>query len=601
MKLSSRGIGYLIKTYRFLLSLPLLLGSLQLLWLSIVSAQQDLRIELVPHLSGIPIEIHQSLHETAGGDRVSISRLDFLLSEGALQRNDGSWLETGNWFAYCSLEEQRLSTELYQVPSGEYQAIRFRLGVPEDENHGDPNQVPPGHPLHPLVNGLHWDWQSGYIFLALEGHIPSSNESKGFSYHLGNDENSVFWELPVRFHADETRTIQLALHLDEVFPTFPLESFGLSTHSRLDDPIARHVADGLRSAISLMQVSSDEFQNLSSSPRDSTDRPILGRPYPLSITRRFPEITFPKDNPLTIEGVSLGKRLFHDTQLSSDHTLSCASCHLSSHALSDPRSRSLGVGGAIGRRNAMPLFNLAWHNSFLWDGRASTLREQALLPIEDPTEMNESLPRVISKLRQPNSSYPDHFLRAFGSPEISPESIGLALEQFLLTQVSQDSKFDLAVRGEDQFTPLESRGLQLFITEYDPANNLYGADCFHCHSGNLFTNLKFANNGLDREFTDLGRFEVTGLPQDRGRFKTPSLRNVELTAPYMHDGRFQTLEEVVRHYSEGVQPSNTLDPNLAKHLPDGIRLSLEDQEALVAFLKTLTDPSFPSYSDDSAP
>jgi cytochrome c peroxidase len=187
------------------------------------------------------------------------------------------------------------------------------------------------------------------------------------------------------------------------------------------------------------------------------------------------------------------------------------------------------------------------------------------------------------------ADYAGLFLRTFGTPDVTADRVARALEQFLLTRISQDSKFDRALRGEAELSIEEKRGAALFHTEYDPRRRQFGADCFHCHGGPLFRNQAFANNGLEAEPADLGRFRVTGREGDRGRFAVPSLRNVALTAPYMHDGRLATLEEVVRHYTSGVQRSRTLDPNLAKHPPGGVPLSAADQAALVAFLRTLTD------------
>ena len=188
--------------------------------------------------------------------------------------------------------------------------------------------------------------------------------------------------------------------------------------------------------------------------------------------------------------------------------------------------------------------------------------------------------------------YPALFTAAFGSPEITPEKIGLAIESFVLTLTSFDAKFDRALRGEAQLSADEKRGFELFMTEYDPRREQFGADCFHCHGGPLFQSQTFANNGLDSEFKDLGRAKITGRDSDQGKFSTPSLRNVALTAPYMHDGRFRTLEEVVEHYATGLKRSATLDPNLAKHPDGGVPLNEADQHALVAFLKTLTDEKF---------
>ena len=191
-----------------------------------------------------------------------------------------------------------------------------------------------------------------------------------------------------------------------------------------------------------------------------------------------------------------------------------------------------------------------------------------------------------------NNDYPARFTAAFGSPEITAEKISLALENYLLTLTSFDSKFDRVLRGAEKFTPEEQRGFELFSTEYDPRRGQFGADCFHCHGGPLFQSQAFANNGSDGALVDIGREKVTGKASDRGKFSTPSLRNIALTAPYMHDGRFRTLDEVVRHYTSDVTRSPTLDPNLAKHPDGGVPLTAEDQRALVAFLNTLTDEKF---------
>ena len=241
----------------------------------------------------------------------------------------------------------------------------------------------------------------------------------------------------------------------------------------------------------------------------------------------------------------------------------------------------------------MPIFNMAWKRSFFWDGRAATVREQALQPIQNPIEMHENLDRVVSKLSK-DATYRKMFARAFGSTEVSADRVARALEQFVLTRISCNSKFDRALQGQEKLTEQEKRGFELFVTEYDPRREQYGADCFHCHGGPLFQSQSFANNGLDATFSDVGRSAVTGKDYDQGKFSVPSLRNVALTGPYMHDGRFKTLEEVVEHYSTGMKRSATLDPNLAKHPDGGVPLSAADKKALVAFLKTLTDSQYQS-------
>ena len=350
--------------------------------------------------------------------------------------------------------------------------------------------------------------------------------------------------------------------------------------------------ENVRGAFEVIGVKADIFQDTNADPVAApVALPKGTAPYKLDITRRFPAVKLPADNPLTEEGVALGRKLFNDPRLSINNSQSCASCHLREHAFTDPRRLSIGATGDIGKRNAMPLFNLAWASDYFWDGRAATLRDQVLVPLQDPHEMAESLENVVKKL-EADDSYRDAFRRASGEAGITSTKLALALEQFLLTLVSQDAKFDRAVRKLDTFTPDESRGLELFLTEFDPARGMRGADCFHCHGGTLFTSHKYADNGLDLKPVDSGRMTVTGDETDRGKFKIPSLRNVELTAPYMHDGRFKTLEEVVEHYSSGVHRSPNLDPNLAKHPDEGIKLSSNDKRALVAFLKTLTDRSF---------
>jgi cytochrome c peroxidase len=283
--------------------------------------------------------------------------------------------------------------------------------------------------------------------------------------------------------------------------------------------------------------------------------------------------------------------LFFEPRLSEGNRQSCATCHDPAKAFTDGAAVSVGAQGRSGTRSSMPLLNLAWKTSFFWDGRARTLREQVLQPITNPDEMNETLPSVLAKLAASSGAdgYLEAFRSAFGSPEITVERLARALEQFLLVQVSGDSKFDRALRGEATLSTLEARGFELFRTEFDPTRGLRGADCFHCHGGSLFQSQRFGNNGLSTTFTDRGRAGVTGRASDEGLFAVPSLRNVARTAPYMHDGRFKTLEEAIAHYCTGVKSSPTLDPNLAKHPDGGLRLEAQDQQALVAFLHTLSE------------
>jgi cytochrome c peroxidase len=238
-----------------------------------------------------------------------------------------------------------------------------------------------------------------------------------------------------------------------------------------------------------------------------------------------------------------------------------------------------------------------------WDGRSPLLRDQALQPIQDPLEMNETLENVVLKL-EIDQKYKDQFVRAFGDDTITSQRIALAIEQFELTLISNNSKFDQFQRGEVQLTDSEERGRKLFFQEVDPFTGQKGGECFHCHGGFNFTNDQFMNNGLDAEadFTDAGRFMVTHNPMDRARFKVPSLRNVELTAPYMHDGRFATLEEVLEHYNTQVKNSPTVDEVLFHSLePGGLQLTQDEKDDIIAFLKTLTDHDFKIADRFSSP
>ncbi|MBP9689006.1 MAG: c-type cytochrome [Bacteroidia bacterium] len=302
----------------------------------------------------------------------------------------------------------------------------------------------------------------------------------------------------------------------------------------------------------------------------------------------------PTDNALTIQGVKLGRMLFYENMLSRTNTQSCGTCHQQQFAFSDTAKLSTGVRGLFGLRNSMSAVNMAWNNNgFFWDGRANLLRDQALMPIQDHLEMDENLDTLVNKLSQ-NVTYKNQFIRAFGTNEITAPKIALALEQFMHTIVSNNSKYDKYKRGELMLDSAEERGRKLFFTEYNEFFPLQsGADCAHCHSGVNFSNNAYMNNGLktDAEMDDIGRQKVTFREVDKGKFKVPTLRNIALTPPYMSDGSIYTLEEVVEHYNSGLKTSSTLDPGLAATKGTGLRLTAQNKLDLVAFLKTLTDYS----------
>jgi len=401
-------------------------------------------------------------------------------------------------------------------------------------------------------------------------------------------------ELPLTLAMKDSQAVTLALNLDRIL-SGPMTADNTSTHSREGDEVAVRLRKNIEGAFAVTGI-----ETALKSRAIAHDKPVLrGTPYRFTFPMPFPVPDLPRDNPLTHEGVALGRQLFFDKQLSINGAQACASCHQAEAAFTDAGKQfSTGAEGREGQRNAMPIFNLAWKKSFFWDGRAASLREQVLMPIQNPVEMHETLEHVVAKLAK-SETYPALFENVFGDREITSDRLARALEQFILTQLSFDSKFDRAMTGRERLSDEEQRGLELFFTERDPRRGQFGADCFHCHGGPFFTSHGFSNNGLDYFSTDPGRFNVTTWEPDWGKFSVPSLRNVAVTGPYMHDGRFKTLEEVVEHYSTGVKRSPTLDPNLAKHPDGGVALSDADKKALVAFLKTLTESSLQPASANS--
>jgi len=554
----------------------------------------DLRVEFLPQFNGAPLAFDTLKNKTTSAQKISVTRLDFLASEIALRRAGGIWIGQTNWFAFIDTRDQKNSFTLKYIPAGNYDRIRFRIGLEPEINHADAAQWPAGHALNPDVNHLYWGWSREYVFLALEGGWLNNGSESGFSFHLATDRELMTIELPVALEMNSSREIQVGLDIGKIFSApnkIKLSETSDATHSRTNDLLAVQLRQNVGNAFSIENIG--EFSPIAGLVRGANHVEIApnATPYRFSFSKFFPQPDLPRDNPLTGEGVALGGKLFFDRRLSSNDRLSCAACHRPNDALSDPRRFSRGVNGAIGTRNAPALENLAWKNSFFWDGRAATLREQVLQPIQNPIEMHESLANAVAKISA-DKDYSRLFENAFGSPEITADKIARALEQFLLVQVSFDSKFDRVMNGQANFTAQEQRGFILFNTEYDPYHGQFGADCFHCHGGPLLQSQDFANNGLDSAFADLGRYKITKRAGDAGKFAVPSLRNVAVTAPYMHDGRFRTLEEVVEHYCTGVKRSATLDPNLAKHPDGGVPLSADDKRALVAFLKTLTDEKY---------
>ena len=540
-----------------------------------------------------PLLLDSLLYSTQAGESFSITRASYFLSGFALRKKDGGWLELPPAVAWLDAAKRNTRFALEGVPAGQYTGLRFHVGLDAEANVSSPAKHAPGHPLNPNVNGLHWSWQGGYIFLALEGSWRGKDGGlSGFSYHFARDANRTAITLDGAFDLSGDATAEIVFDLAALLNGPSPLSFakdGVSTHSQPGDAVSAALAANLPRAFALKAVTSHVPDIARPSEVKPIDLPAKFTPYPFKMGRAFPVPALPRDNPLIQERVALGERLFHDPAFSRDGSLSCASCHPRAHAFADPRRFSLGMEGRAGTRQGMPLFNLAWKTSFFWDGRAPSLRAQALMPVEDHLEMDEKIDNVVAKLQKTASAA---FDKAFGTPEVTPQRIGLAIENFLLTLTSHDARFDRVMRGEEKFTPAEQHGFELFMMEREPRMGTLGADCFHCHGGALFTDHQFRNNGLPFDEADLGRFRVTRSALDRGAFATPSLRNIAITAPYMHDGRFATLEQVLDHYSEGVQRTETLDPNLAKHPDGGLHLTKEEKQAVIAFLKTLTDRAF---------
>jgi cytochrome c peroxidase len=318
----------------------------------------------------------------------------------------------------------------------------------------------------------------------------------------------------------------------------------------------------------------------------------------------------PLNNPITNDGATLGRVLFYDKNLSANGTISCASCHIQSKGFSDSAILSLGFESGTTRRHSMGLINARWYERgrFFWDERAETLEEQVLMPFQDPVEMGMTLDEVVA-IVQSQSFYPQLFNNAFGSEEINSDRISKALAQFVRSIVSVNSKYDIgrqqvAIPTNDfpNFSDSENNGKQLFFL---PAN-LGGGSCVGCHSTEAFINPNngTTNNGLDlNSIEDLGVYETIPNPEFLGTFKVPSLKNIELTAPYMHDGRFATLEEVIEHYNSGIQNHPNLGNALRDQNGNPIQLNLTEQDKLdlVNFLKTLTDDTITNDEKFSNP
>lgn len=318
------------------------------------------------------------------------------------------------------------------------------------------------------------------------------------------------------------------------------------------------------------------------------------------ITISYPDyfgnrINIPADNPTTEQGVALGRMLFYENALSANNKLSCATCHQQEHAFTDGKMFSKGFDKFPQPRNTMSLANLMWVRHYFWDGRSDALEKQAAIPMSSPHEMGQSLAVAATKL-QAKKLYVPYFTAAFGSDTITGDKIVKALAQFERTLVSANSLYDKYLQGQYTPTASELNGIALFYGNPDPYQKVRGASCGQCHGGPKTYSELFHNNGLDSVPQDKGRETITGQSIDRGRFRVVTLRNIALTAPYMHDGRFKTLEEVVDHYNEHIVINKNMSSFLANNSnsAQGKNLDLTQPEKtdLIAFMNMLTDSAF---------
>ncbi len=325
----------------------------------------------------------------------------------------------------------------------------------------------------------------------------------------------------------------------------------------------------------------------------SWQQPDKAAPYKFEYPPDFgTNFVIPASNTTTVEGVNLGRMLFYEKRLSANGKISCASCHKQAYAFADNRRYSVGYDGSKTSRNAMALVNLLWVEQFFWDGRVNGLEDQAVVPLTHPHEMGQPLAESVEKLNQ-TPYYPRLFKKAFGTG-VTATGVVRALAQFERTLISAASAYDRYLGGQYIPTASERRGMDLFMGDGNDSNGFRSAGCSHCHGGAKMYKELFHNNGLDTLSSDAGRLTVTERVEDRGRFRVTTLRNIALTAPYMHDGRFATLEDVLDHYSDHLKPSETLSTFLTDENGNiqPLKLTTVEKADIISFLQMLTDSAF---------
>lgn len=481
-----------------------------------------------------PLILRSQLPESNKGPKVESIKLH--LDNLAFQKPNSEWIQIPSPPLTITQEEQRIT--LPNVPIGTFKAIQFSVLQPKtlpalSLQFSNTNLSLDNHPFPPRIHLSSW-------FVIQE-------------------------QTPLTLTLDLGRLLQ--------FPrAIPLDG-----------------------SLSQRSMNSAFIANLHSSFSFTADTtllpplhlPKIHTPVTLSLPPHFAPPALPPDNPLSQERIDLGEQLFFDGILSADGSVTCSACHSEENAFAEDRAISRGFEGRLGKANSMPLFNRAWKSSFFWNGRAPSIRAQVLSPIAHRQEMALPVQHALVRINR-RRDYQRQFSKAFGPGKITRDKLALALESFILSLTSFDSKFDRAMQGKATLSPAEQRGMDLFYNDHIPGKPSHGAGCYHCHGGSNFTDHQFHNNGIFSPKDD-GLQEFSGQKEDLKKFITPSLRNIVQTKPYAHDGRLLTLAEVIDHYSNPPHLSDTLDPRLPK---EGLQLSEKDKTSLIAFLKTLSDPKY---------
>ncbi len=572
------------------------------------------------------------------GNSYSVTRFDYLITDISLNRTDGITVPLGDVIYGDAITQGEIAHTFSDVPAGSYESIRFTWGVPAEMNEAG------------FLSGDYdlMGWPSelggGYYAMRLEGFwtdlAASAPGFQSYSLHTGFlrrclDEGVGLQDCPPSRLVEFDGSFEIELDTGEFrvgkedrwfieasvdvnrWMSAPVYDLAQEWADQSECPISPDVCTLGSPTSSSVEAQQDLYENRSDVfALIDVSEASMGSPIAMEVDldiapyglANWPLMPVPDDNPTTREGIALGRHLFYDPILSRDGSMSCGTCHRQEFAFADPRRFSLGVNGEAGVFNAPALANLGWASgapfnkiysaksfALFWDGHAGSLEHQSTFPVEDPLEMDRSWDAVVREM-QSHSSYPDMFEAAFGSRHVTIEGVTRALAQFQRTFRSYNSKWDRVQRGEESLSPSEQRGYDAFVAET--------GDCFHCHGGNFALMINpsnsFANNGLDA-IPEAGLRDSTSFFLHEGLFKTPTLRNVEVTAPYMHDGRFNTLEEVLEFYSTGVHiDSKNLNSALRARVIAG-PIDPAMQSDIIAFLKTRTDDEFLTNPDLASP